>query len=47
MKLSLAQEVVHFSEFDPRLKANVLFCKLFLESHPFLDQTQGIGAVFS
>jgi hypothetical protein len=29
------------SEFDPPLKANVLFCRSFFESHPVLNQTQG------
>jgi hypothetical protein len=35
------------SEFDLPLKANVLFCRVFFESPPVSDQTQGFGAVFS
>jgi hypothetical protein len=27
------------------LKANVLFCRFFFESHSVLDQTQGTGVV--
>jgi hypothetical protein len=32
--------------FHPPLNANVLFSKVFFESHPVYDQTQGSGAVF-
>jgi hypothetical protein len=35
------------TSFTPLLNANVFYCKLFFESHPILDQTQGSGAVFS
>jgi hypothetical protein len=28
-----------FSEFDPQLNANVLFCRFFKKSHPVNDQT--------
>jgi hypothetical protein len=46
LELRLAQKTVHFS-VPPPLKANVHFCRVFFESHPVLDQTQGSGAVFS
>jgi hypothetical protein len=42
-KMGLAQ---HLLEFHPALNVNVLFCTVFLESHPVYDQTQGSGAVF-
>jgi hypothetical protein len=41
MKLSLPQKIGAFLSFTPLLNANVFFCKLFFESHPILDQTQG------
>ncbi len=36
-----------FYEFHPVFHPNVLFCRLFFESHPVYDETQGTGAVFS
>jgi len=47
MKLSLSQKNGAFLSFNPSpplppsFKANVLFSRLFFESHPVLDQTQG------
>jgi hypothetical protein len=32
--------------FLTALNANVLFCRVFFQSHPVYDQTQGSGAVF-
>jgi hypothetical protein len=34
------------TKIDGFLNANGLFCRIFLESHPVYDQTQGSGAVF-
>jgi hypothetical protein len=31
----------------PPLNANILYCRLFFESHRVYDQTQGTGVVFS
>jgi len=48
MKLSLPQKNgANLSFTPPPLKANVLFCRFCLGSHPVLDQTQGFGALFS
>jgi hypothetical protein len=47
IKLSLPQKIGAFLSFTSLLNANVFYCKLFFESHPILDQTQGSGAVFS
>jgi hypothetical protein len=41
------QEPRWFSEVHSPLNANVLFYRIFFESHPVYDQTQGTGAVFS
>jgi hypothetical protein len=46
MKLSLALAMV-ISEFEPPLKANVLFSRLKKKTHLVLGQTQGTGALFS
>ncbi len=40
------QEPRWFSEVRSPLNANVLFRRIFFESHPVYDQTQGTGAVF-
>jgi hypothetical protein len=47
MKLSLPQKIGAFLSFTTLLNANVFFCKLFIESHLILDQTQDSSAVFS
>jgi hypothetical protein len=41
------QEPRWSSKVHSSSNANVLFCRIFFESHPEYDQTQGTGAVFS
>jgi hypothetical protein len=49
MKLNLPQKSIVFwvSTPPPSSNANVLFGRVFFDTHPLYDQTQGSGAVIS
>jgi hypothetical protein len=41
------QKTIKIDGLTPTSNANVHFSRLFFQSHPLYDQTQGTGGVFS